>query len=69
MTIDDQLKINSAGKYYEIQSKESTQTLRKLFEVSDDIQDLSVTGAALEEAFIQLNQADPSTTKEAGVEQ
>lgn len=69
MTIDKALKINSSGKYYEIQSKNSSDVLRKLFEVSDDIQDITVTGAALEDAFIQLNKANPLNAKAAGEKQ
>ncbi|MCX7553999.1 ABC transporter ATP-binding protein [Marinicella sp. S1101] len=68
MSIGDKLKITSSGKYYEIQSKDSSKILRKLFQVSDDIQDLTVTGAALEDAFIQLNQANPMKTNAAGEE-
>lgn len=62
MSIDNNLKITSSGKYYEIQSKDSSQILRKLFQISDDIQDITVTGAALEDAFIQLNQTNAQTS-------
>jgi ABC-2 type transport system ATP-binding protein len=56
LSIKPSLKIESTGKYYEIQSNDSADTLKQIFQISDDIQDLTITGAALEDAFIQLNQ-------------
>ena len=44
-----------SGKYYEIQSNDSVQTLKNIFAITDDIADLSITGAALEDAFLLLN--------------
>jgi len=47
--------IEYSGKYYEIQSTDTVQTLKQIFAITDDISDLSVTGAALEDAFLLLN--------------
>ena len=50
------LPIENSGKYYQIQSNDSVATLKQLFSITQDITDLSVTGAALEDAFLLLNQ-------------
>ncbi|MBL4661666.1 MAG: ABC transporter ATP-binding protein [Alcanivoracaceae bacterium] len=47
--------IECSGKYYEIQSTDTVQTLKQIFAITDDISDLSVTRAALEDAFLLLN--------------
>jgi ABC-2 type transport system ATP-binding protein len=60
LTMKPNIKIESTGKYYEIQSTDSASTLKQIFEVTDDIHDLTITGAALEDAFIQLNQQSQS---------
>lgn len=60
--INPQITIENSGKYYQIQSNDSVATLKQLFSITDDISDLSVTGAALEDAFLLLNQKTDSET-------
>ena len=55
---DNELKIKTVGKYYEIQSHNSTATMKTLLAITDDISDLTITGTALEDAFLSINQAE-----------
>lgn len=64
-SINPQIEIQKSGKYYEIQSNDSAATLKQLFSITDDISDLSVTGAALEDAFLLINQETDAHTNEA----
>ena len=51
------VKTNSSGEQrYEIQSSNPVLTLRELFSMDLDIADLTVSGAALEDAFLSLNE-------------
>ena len=54
--INPQIVVENSGKYYQIQCNDSVATLKQLFSITDDISNLSVTGAALEDAFLLLNQ-------------
>lgn len=63
--INPQIAVQNSGKYYEIQSNDSVETLKQLFSMTDDIRDLSVTGAALEDAFLLLNQETDAQTNQA----
>lgn len=49
-------RATTQGQYCELQTFQPVACLKQLFELSDDIQDLTITGAALEDAFIQLTQ-------------
>lgn len=53
-----EFEILQVGKYIEIRSNDSVTTLQQLFKITTDISDLTITGAALEDAFIQLNDED-----------
>lgn len=61
VTIEQLLKINgveratSQGLYFELQTNDPVICLKHLFEISDELQELTVSGAALEDAFVQLN--------------
>ena len=44
------------GNYFELQTKDPIATLKHLFEKVEDISDLTVSTAALEDAFVELNQ-------------
>ncbi len=48
--------IESSGKFFYIHSDDPVATLKKLFDKTDNITDLSITAAALEDAFILLNE-------------
>lgn len=48
--------IECSGKYFHIHSDDPVATLKKLFDRNENIADLSITAAALEDAFILLNQ-------------
>lgn len=52
--ITDVSQIKTSGKYYELHSSNPVNTLKSLFEVLSDIEDLTVSGAALEDAFLNL---------------
>lgn len=52
--IPESIDIN--GHYFEIQSNQPDEILRLLFRENVDISDLSITGAALEDAFLLLNE-------------
>jgi ABC-2 type transport system ATP-binding protein len=55
--LDNKIKVEYSGKYYKILSKDSTATIKKILALTDDISDLTITGAALEDAFLSINQA------------
>ena len=57
--------VHISGKYIELASSNVNQTLRTLLNQQIDIQDLTVSSAGLEDAFIQLNQNHCSTTKDS----
>lgn len=48
-------QIKTQGKYYELQSSNPVNTLKGLFQKLNHIDDLTISGAALEDAFINLN--------------
>jgi len=52
--------IQNTGKYYEIKSTDSAKTIRQIFSITDDIVDLTITGAALEDAFLNMSQSTTS---------
>ena len=54
VTAVSQIKTN--GKYYELQSTHPVNTLKSLFTRLTDIEDLTITGAALEDAFLTLTE-------------
>ncbi|MFK8013552.1 MAG: ABC transporter ATP-binding protein [Marinicellaceae bacterium] len=54
------IPVENIGKYYEVQSNDSVTTLKQLFNLTNDITDLSVTGAALEDAFLLINKENDS---------
>ncbi|MDO6840745.1 ABC transporter ATP-binding protein [Paraglaciecola chathamensis] len=60
-----------SGKFTELASSNVNQTLKELLSQLPDIQDLTVSSVALEDAFIQLNQGDvhSNTGTEANIEQ
>lgn len=48
---------SQSGKYISLQSNQVNQTLQALLSHYPDVEDLSVSGAGLEDAFLQLNSA------------
>ncbi len=54
--VADVSQIKSSGKYYELQSSHPVNSLKSLFTLLPDIEDLTVTGAALEDAFLTLTE-------------
>ena len=52
--------IERRGNFYHIHSDDPVATLKKVFAITEDIIDLSVSAAALEEAFILLNKQETS---------
>ena len=50
------VNVTSAGKFIRIQTHSPKQTLQSLLTDYPDIEDLNVTNAGLEDAFLQLNQ-------------
>ncbi|VAW48272.1 Efflux ABC transporter, ATP-binding protein [hydrothermal vent metagenome] len=50
--------IQKIGKYYEITCKDSAKTMHDIFTITNDISDLTIRGAALEDAFISLNEQE-----------
>jgi len=57
-------KVQRNDHFIELQSSDPSATLKQLFTLTDTISELTVTGAALEDAFLQLN-ADDDATKDA----
>ncbi len=53
-----QTKIQKIGKYYQIQCKDSSKTMGEILAITDDISDLTIHGALLEDAFISLNEQE-----------
>ncbi|TQV87965.1 ABC transporter ATP-binding protein [Aliikangiella coralliicola] len=58
-------RVELAGNLYEIQTDKPVKALKQLFEMTDDISNLTVTGAALEDAFIQLNRSHETKSEES----
>lgn len=54
--IDAVSQVKANGKYFELQTSNSIKTLKSLFARLDDIEDLSVDGADLENAFLSLTE-------------
>jgi ABC-2 type transport system ATP-binding protein len=52
------LKISTTGKLIQIQTQVPQQTLQALLSQNTNVEDLEVTKAGLEDAFLQLNQND-----------
>ena len=50
-------KVEKSNGVIEVQSNTPEATLRQIFELATDIENLSVTGALLEDAFIALNES------------
>jgi ABC-2 type transport system ATP-binding protein len=50
--------IHKIGKYYEIKCTDSAKTMQGIFAITDEISDLTIRGAALEDAFILLNKQE-----------
>ncbi len=48
-------EIKLSGNYYEIQTRDPVSVLTQLFSIANDISDLSVSNALLEDAFLLLN--------------
>ncbi len=59
------VQVEQSGDFFEIITKDPVITLRKIFDISKDVEELTVSGTALEDAFLQLNQADNSTSHAA----
>ena len=55
LNLPEVVNVKSSGKYSIVQSRHPVTTLHSLFKLTLDIQDLSIAGAALEDAIIQLN--------------
>jgi ABC-2 type transport system ATP-binding protein len=55
-TIADVSQIKTSGKYYELQSSNPVNTLKSLLVKLSDIDDLTISGAALEDAFMTLTE-------------
>ncbi|MFT4938110.1 MAG: ABC-2 type transport system ATP-binding protein [Paraglaciecola sp.] len=53
--LPDVVNVKRSGKYSIVQSRHPVTTLHALFKLTLDIEDLSLAGAALEDAIIQLN--------------
>jgi ABC-2 type transport system ATP-binding protein len=56
-SINSSQEIQKRGKYYEIQSRDSVDTMQKIFKITDDVSDLTITAAALEDAFLKLTKS------------
>jgi len=52
--------ISVRGNFFEIQTKNPALTMKKILSNTDDIRDLSINGAGLEDAFLLLNQQNDS---------
>jgi len=54
--LKNQEEIEHIGQYYQIKSTNSTATMQQIFAITGDISDLTITGTALEDAFLSINQ-------------
>lgn len=59
------IQVEQLGDVFEIITKDPVITLMQIFEITKDITELTVSSAALEDAFLQLNQLDNSTSQAA----
>ena len=55
-TIEGVGQVKASGKYFELQTASPVATLKSLFARLGDIDDLTVSGAALEDAFLSLTE-------------
>ncbi|PCJ45437.1 MAG: ABC transporter [Gammaproteobacteria bacterium] len=53
-------EVAKSGTYFEIKTTNTAASMKIIFDLVEDISELTITAAALEDAFIQLN--EPSTT-------
>jgi ABC-2 type transport system ATP-binding protein len=60
-TLPAVLNASQSGKYISLQSSAVNQSLHALLNHYPDVEDLSVSGAGLEDAFLQLNRASMPT--------
>jgi len=55
-------EVESLGNFYHLQTTDAVATLKDLFSIEADISELTVSAAALEDAFIQLNNQQDNVT-------
>ena len=53
-------QVQRVDHLFELQTPKPTETLKHLLSIVDDVSELTVSGAALEDAFLQLNEASES---------
>ncbi len=58
-------QVERLGEYFEVVTKDPVITLRRLFEITEQLNELTVSGAALEDALVQINEQDNPTSQAA----